>query len=198
MAPSYKLKREIKTLGGALRNTTWLQAAELIIERRLTNIVETGCYRGNPSDGMSTILLAKIAREVQGHLTSYEINPNHKTAAVNRLKEHSCQNLATVICGDAKQLLLQREETIDFLYLDSMDVRWREGLAHESAMQHHLELTAALPKLSTRSVIMIDDCQLLGAPEELSDGKSMVIHSWLLRLTRYQLVADEYQRIYAL
>ena len=141
-----------------MRSVTMQTAVASFIERGGKSIVETGCYRGISGDGFGTLLLAQLAEQVDGHVTSIEINPDNLLKAQQILEENNLSNRVTLIHGDSVRQLSILTTTIDLLYLDSYDyIEADPG----PCQRHQLaELGAAFGKLAPRSLVLMDDFDL--------------------------------------
>ena len=134
---------------------------EIAIERNLKIIVETGTSRGkekffffkkmNWKDGMSTLMFADFAHNINGELHSCDISKKNIDNAVNFTKDFKKNTFFYV--SDSVHFLSQFNKQIDLLYLDSFD-----GHNVELASQHQLnEAKQALNKLSDKSLVLLDD-----------------------------------------
>lgn len=140
------------------RSITMQDAAHLFIERGGKSIVETGCYRGCGPDGYSTLLLAMLAREVNGHLTTIDISQEHIAKATELVEINGLSSVVTFICGDSVRALSTLTGTIDLLYLDSFD--YVESIPWPCQRHQLAELGAAFGKLGPQSLILLDDYAL--------------------------------------
>lgn len=69
------------------------------------------------SSGISTIALARAARETQGRLTSVEIEPSRQAESRETLKRLSLDNFVHYLCDDARNVLPTLGE-VDFALID--------------------------------------------------------------------------------
>jgi hypothetical protein len=145
---------------GDKRYNTFLQAFQLMEDRDIKIIVETGTARDGKmnfkGDGGSTILFSEwVSFHPDSHLYSVDINKQNLAEAEKAIVN---KNTVTFVHEDAIHFLKNFKETIDFLYLDSCDYDYR---APHLSQQHHLkEIEAAYNKLSRHAIVMIDDCAL--------------------------------------
>lgn len=149
------------------RIDTFMLAAKTITDIGATNLVETGCFRGSQVDGCSTMVLAAIAREVGGHLDSYELQPQNIKVCGQLLKRHGLDRYVTFHQGDSVANLAKREQKIGFAYLDSFDC----GLLNQRPSQEHqlAELEAVLLLLEKQAAILLDDyLEVRGGKPKLS------------------------------
>jgi|HubBroStandDraft_6_1064221.scaffolds.fasta_scaffold00056_25 predicted O-methyltransferase YrrM len=152
---------------------------------RPIRIVETGCVRelDDWSAGYSTVLFDKYVKSKHGFLVeSVDINP--KNAEL-------CQQLVSqvrVTTGDSVEFLRSLSGTVDLLYLDAMDVDWKNPLP---SAQHHLnELMAALPLIRPDTLVVVDDCR---TPDfDGISGKGALVAEYMQRADA-QIVFNDYQ-----
>jgi len=86
----------------------------LVLATRPRSIVEIGT-----SGGYSTVWLATAARTVGASVVTLEIDPAKVRRATNSLREAGVDDVATIVEGDAFAHLRERQEPIDFVFLDS-------------------------------------------------------------------------------
>jgi hypothetical protein len=143
-------------------------AKALIREFGLNTIVEIGSMR-QPM----THRLAEFKPECcnDGHST----NPDCAVVLLGALRKFPKLQIVT---GDGIWFLEQFEGTIDLLYLDAWDV-----IAGAPYAENHLAAyRAAKPRLAPRSVIVIDDTDImnggkgrLAIPEMMRDGFTLIV-----------------------
>lgn len=129
-------------------------------------IVEIGCnrspltyslYEPSPNrsldlDGHSTAYLLDTGVD----FTSVDINERHCDVARRDLQKlFPDRKNWRILCMDGIEYLRNVSMPISFLFLDAWDLD-----ASDSAEQHLNALKAALPKMTTRSLILIDDTDL--------------------------------------
>lgn len=122
-------------------------------QKRSLNIVETGCLRmpGNwEGDGQSTFLFDCYINDCEGNFWSVDISPDSIAGAKQMVSPKT-----NLICENSLTFLSNFKEPIDVLYLDSFDLDMK--VPHLSAEHHLLELMLALPKLSPKAVVIVDD-----------------------------------------
>lgn len=177
-------------------------------------IVETGCYRGKPNEGMSTVLFATWVAEHGGSLHSVDIDP--EAVAEARLFAPG----ATIVASDSVAFLAALTGPIDLLYLDSHDypdgalrdlyggredihaaMAFLSEMGDEWVVANHgdlilpsqqhaaAEVTAALPLLHSRSIVVIDDAALPGG------GKARLARE-VLGGAGFRCVMDGYQTVW--
>lgn len=179
------LLNQVKDWAGCQRYTTFVKAAEFILDNRCNQFIETGCYRGIPEDGQSTLILALLAKQALGGLlTSFDDNPDHIALARNLLDDHKLMPWCSFECIDSVHGLSRRKQWVDFAYLDSLDHNPKDPLpcqAHQLA-----EVGAVLGKMHAPCAILVDD----NVPE--SGGKVAQSVPFLQR-NGWKIVVEEYQ-----
>lgn len=130
--------------------TEWL-FREIITRWPSPRIVETGCVRSewDWGAGYMTWLLGALLHDHGGHLVSVDITPAH-CATARRL----CRRWGrvTVAQSDSLVYLIDRDETVDVAYLDSLDV------GEPGCADHGLrEAKLVEPLMSERGLIVFDD-----------------------------------------
>lgn len=145
------------------RFPTFKKAFELFHERDGKTIVETGCIR-LPNDwgaGMSTMLFGEYAKLFGAKVSTCDISAVNMECCKEVTKEFA--EHITYVVADSLVFLSLYAETIDFLYLDSLDcpievTNYQEAQELEFAQNHQLkEITIALPKVSPNGIILLDD-----------------------------------------
>ena len=130
-------------------------------KRNLKTIVETGTARGktkfffikkyNWKDGMSTPMFAEYAKYVGGKLHTCDISSKNIENAKKFTSDLS--NFIDFYTQDSLVFLKEFNESIDLLYLDSLD-----GHDPIAASNHQLnEAKISLRKLHKKSLILLDD-----------------------------------------
>lgn len=166
-----ELLKDIERLAGSQRAKTFRAAAEWIINNDAGLITETGCFRGADCDGMSTLILAKLAKEVSGELRSYDLSEKHLDDSRELVKRHGL-TAVTFIQGDSVTGLSWFKNEIEFLYLDSFD---HDPNNPGPCQRHQLaELGAAYGKLLKSAAILLDDV------DKVSGGKTLLSSAFLL------------------
>lgn len=141
------------------RATTFKLACSYAKQRGLKHIVETGCYRGVPGDGNSTLILAWLARRLKGSFISVDNCSVHCGAATVYLstmlpEDARASAFWNIVTADSVKFLQDTQEAIDLLYLDSMDIA-EDPLPCQN---HQLEeIKAAYSKLSSSALVLLDD-----------------------------------------
>jgi hypothetical protein len=95
-----------------------------------------------------------------------------------RQETRAFANSITYVCSDSVTFLGEFNKSIDLLYLDSMDCP-RTGDA-TPAQQHNLrELKAAMPKLSERAVVLLDDNHFQNGGKARLTKQYLQDHDWI-------------------
>jgi hypothetical protein len=177
---------KVAQLAGPQRSVTFCQLARECYGFRPRRFVETGCYRGISGDGHSTLVLGILAQEFGGELWSYDIYQG----AVDKAKELVAGFPVTVSCQDSVNAIRVFQPPIDVLYLDSYD--YEEADPGPCQAHQLLEAAAALPKMSQRSLILLDDCSLPGGGKARLSDILIRAMGW----QRWRPDAQLYQNLY--
>ncbi len=152
------------------RLSTLKIALSLLDTDKKNNFVETGTTRktifthpnieDRAADGGSTLLFADFVQKYGGHVWTCDIeksNIENCKIATEEYKEYISYQV-----DDSIIFLQNFKDTIDFLYLDSLDSQ------HPMANNHQLqEIQAAYNKLNNKSIIVLDD---MGSKTKLSSS----------------------------
>jgi len=151
-------------------------------------IVETGTARHGTKncrgDGCSTCIWADWASQNNGYVYSVDISPKalaNAKAAIGNLGV-----FVSFVQSDSVDFLRQFDGSIDFLYLDSFGFKKNDPLP--SQMHHLLEIEAAYSKLTTNSIVMIDDCDLPHGGKGYLVVKYLQDRGWKIAQKGYQIV----------
>ena len=138
-----------------------LRLIDLMIERESRELVETGCIRQKDNwhgDGYFGYWLGLFATWTGGHLLTIDIDADALAVAEEVTREWADRTL--YLASDSVEALRIRTKPIDALVLDSFD--YHAGQEKEAQAHCLNEVLAALPKMSDRGIIAIDDCKLAG------------------------------------
>ncbi|MBI2743857.1 MAG: class I SAM-dependent methyltransferase [Chlamydiales bacterium] len=176
---------------GDKRHDTLAFAMQLMQRRGATTIIETGTSRlgaSNPlGDGCFTIIVGDYVREMGGVLYSVDIDPQAIATCAAALG-HS-RNYVQLFTQDSVAFLENFKDPIDFLYLDSYDYVLDNP---NPSQEHHLnEIIAAYPKLTRKSVVMIDDCGLPGGGKGKLAIEFLVSRGWKILMNGYQVILSQ-------
>lgn len=183
---SWPLKVLINRFGG-FRKETWFAAANFAMRHKCKAIIETGCYRGTEVDGCSTLILAQLAKDVGGHLDSYELDAENIAVAQQVLRRANLDPYVTFVQGDSVLNLARRGHPVDFAYLDSFDCGY--GPDFSPCQKHQLaELEALLPVIGNKAAILLDDyVKDTGGKPKLAMQRLASLR-WQNPLTQYQVL----------
>lgn len=170
-----------------MRYFTMALSLELMEQRQAKILVETGTARYGSryfaTDGGSTIIFGEWAKNNNSLLYTVDISP---LSIENSQLAVGSNNHVIFNCQDSITFLQDFNQPIDFLYLDSYD--YEIGNPNPSQEHHLKEIIAAYPKLTSKSIVMIDDCDLPGG------GKGGLVISYLLE-RGWKVLAAGYQVI---
>jgi predicted O-methyltransferase YrrM len=162
-------------------------ALDLLYQLDRHNIVETGCVR-EPNDwgaGNSTLLFGEFCELHGGKIISVDNVPRHLAIAKKLTSQYSRH--ITFVESDSVSFLTSYTETIDLLYLDSMDVPIGEEDDRKPCQEHCLkEFMAAEPRLHPNSIVLIDD--YFGG-----DGKGKLAESYMMANGWRRIIARQQQ-----
>ena len=162
-----------------LRGETFRKAFEILeaMEKSSYNIVETGCARSESNwsqDGQSTLLFDRFVNHWGGAVRTVDINQ----AACTWLRGKASGKV-TITCSDSvaylRELSRSDELNVDFLYLDSYDLDWRNP--HPAALHHLHELCAIMPLLASGTLVVVDDTARNQARVQFK-GQEMIVHDF--------------------
>lgn len=180
-----ELLDRVENLAGPQRNKTFRVAAEFILKNECRNIIETGCFRGNPADGQSTLILAILAKEVEGRLHSYDNNENAVNLALALLASNGLTEWATVSNCDSLIGLAFCQKP-QFVYLDSYD---HEAHNPGPCQRHQLaEIGAIIGKMQPPCAILLDDHIPDTGGKTLLSAAFLFDRGWSLAAQGYQLL----------
>ena len=179
----------VKSMFGTLREKTFMRFCELIVENPGT-IIETGCYRGIPADGQSTIALAMIARHVRVRFHSFDTSQHHIDLAKELLSKPEFGGLEFHVefhCIDSVTALSLFTEQVSYAYLDSFD---HDEKNPTPCQRHQLaEIGAIYGKLRPDkcAVLMDDNVSSTGGKPFLA-SKFLVDRGWKSEIVDYQML----------
>lgn len=152
------------------------------------NIVETGSLREPESwfgVGCSTYVFSEFIAKYGGHLWTCD-NSNEVIETAKRQTREFRDNI-TYVCSDSVEFLQGFDDSIDLLYLDSMDCP-RTSDASE-AQQHNLrELQAALPKLTEHAIVLLDDNRFCNGGKTRLSKQYLHDNNWICLFDWHQSV----------
>jgi len=180
------------------RYGTFQSALRMLVERTgsARTIVETGCVRERDdySAGYSTFVFGSVLERFGGKLHTVDLSEANIEICRRLTKKHA--RLIDYHVSDSARFLslwpqAYPETPIDLLYLDSWDypVSPEDGPREPSQAHCLAELTAALPSLHARSIVLIDDNDLPGGGKPLLAKRLLAQRGWTC-------VADEMQTLW--
>lgn len=187
-----ELLAQVEKLAGPQRNKTFRAAAEWILQYRdksqSFSIVETGCYRGIPADGQSTVIFATIAKHVFCSFKSLELDANHIEQAKAHLAANGHNPNETAWWQGDSVVRLRHVDFIDFLYVDSFDCDLKDPFPSQ---RHQLaEVGAAYGAFRFPAAILMDDCV-----KDCHGGKTGMSAAFL-KERGWKLAAEGYQLLF--
>ncbi len=153
--------------GPVIRSNTFRKAFEYLDRFDSPIIIETGCTHEPGEDGnlcwgghgCSTLLFDKYVSINGGHFWSVELNPERVRHTEKLIGKNS-----QISCGDSIEFLTNFAKYDQFpsphlVYLDSFDIEWH--IKSESQVHHYSELRAIFPKITTDTLVLVDDSPFL-------------------------------------
>jgi len=140
---------------------TFKVALNLFLQRGGATIVETGCLRSKDDwgAGMSTLLFGEFCKKYNKIL--YTVDNNAKHLSIAKKITAPFQDNIIYVLDDSHHFLNNLVIKIDLLYLDSLDADPNNQQITREAQLHQLvEIQLALPKLSEKAIVLLDDNNL--------------------------------------
>lgn len=164
---------------------TFKAAISLFLQRDVRNIVETGCQRNliDWGAGNSSLIFAETLASFpyKGVLHSVDINEKNLSVCAEVVKSY---NRANLYLGDSVAFLSDFREEVGLLYLDSMDY---EVYQQKESQEHQLkEIIAIYPKLSDKSIILLDDNNFENGGKTLLTKNFLQKSGWICVLDHQQ------------
>lgn len=193
---------EIEGADGRLehRLPTIRKVVEMFDESPPRVMVETGCQSSVLlyAKGMSTCIFGALAEKYGALLYTIDISKENLEECRKYSKNYS--GYIRYINGNSLEVLKEFDNEIDFLYLDSYD--FSPGVEEESRLHQFKEIKLAYPKLSDKSIVLLDDAYVqmwFGYRLNNIDiqGKTYYSHRFLLE-NNAECIIDipNYQRLY--
>lgn len=171
------------------RYSTFSEVLKLMRARNVRTIVETGTARCGDTnfsgDGGSTIIFAHWATVHGAKMYSVDISKDHLEIAFKATPEEYLNHISFVL-DDSVAFLKNFPEKIDFLYLDSYD--YDEKNPGPPQLHNLKEIKAAFDKLTDRSIVMIDDCNIPGGGKGKLAIQYLLKKGWYLHQNRHQVI----------
>lgn len=173
------------------RYVTFKLALNLFLQRYGHTIVELGTTKA-PDDwgaGMGTLLFAEVVGKYGGKIYTVDNYPPHIEAC--KIITAPWAGSVVHVESDSLEFLKGFEETIDLLYLDTMDYPLTPEEGDPAACQEHQlkELKLAYPNLSPKAVVLLDDNDLPGG------GKTAMAKEFLFK-KKWKLLYDAQQSLW--
>lgn len=186
--PSIYLEGRLPESNG--RYKTFYEALRLMSERDVKTIVETGTERwleaknSFDGDGGSTIIFSHWAFNHKAQMYSVDIDQNH--LAYSKDNTFAYKANLTLVLQDSVEFLKYFPNKIDFLYLDSFDTSEdNPGPSQDHCLK---EVLAAEDKLTDKSIIMIDDCNVRGGGKGKLAIAYLLSNGWTLHRNFHQVI----------
>ena len=165
-----------------IRFPTMQKALEMFLESNGKLIVETGTIRMKDDwgAGMSTYIFGSYVKEFGGHLFTDDID----AISINLCKEitKDFAEHITYIVNDSLAFLTIFNQTIDLLYLDSMDCPEYDAPDSPNLLTsqvHQLnEMTIALPKMNSNGIVLLDDNDFSNGGKTKLTKTFLAEHGW--------------------
>lgn len=164
------------------RLLTWRAALSLFVQRRGSVLVESGCQRSvdDWGAGCSTRILGMLLKELGfGRLYSVDNSAEHLAVAKDVVGLDYTSDYVRFFLCDSVQFLSSFQDSIDFLYLDSLDYGPTRPLVSNCQAHQLKELEAAFDKLSSRAVVLLDDNDLPFGGKTRLAKEFLAKHEWL-------------------
>jgi tetratricopeptide (TPR) repeat protein len=170
---------------------------------RPVTIVETGCASDRNitidenwlGDGRSTVLFDNYVKYNKGHVYTVDLNPE-----ATRVCQTLVSSNVTIHTGDSIEYLKSISKSgevpsIDLLYLDSYDFQVYNFV--QSSVHHFNELMAAMPLLTDRTLVVVDDSPIVYegltiAPSAEIGGKGQIVAKYAAQVNA-ELLFSKYQ-----
>ena len=120
---------------------------------------------------------------------SVDINQDSVQKCEAELSKHNLDQFVTVAVQDSLVYLMEFEQKIDFLYLDSYDYSRTDVEIQQKSQEHHLqEFQIVEEKLHSNTIVLIDDCGLPGGGKGKTVIEYMKSKGWVVLLSEYQVL----------
>lgn len=176
---NYTEKKRYDTMYSALKQL-------LDIKKTGATIVEIGTQRDSTKGGgHSTYKFGEFCKKYGGKIITVDILEEAIDYSIKNTTDF--QPWINYVVSDSTSFLKGFEEKIDLLYLDGLDST--PGQERAASKKQLREIKAAMPKLSKKCVVLLDDADL---PEE---GKVRLSSKFLLK-KGFKLTKSGYQQLY--
>jgi len=175
------------------RRDTFRKTLALLSGREAKVLVETGTARiglkGAKSNGASTVIFAKWARENGAILHTVDISEDSINAAKSEVDAQGLNDFVDWHLQDSLRFLAGFGTPMDFLYLDSYDYDKEDTSIQKASQEHHLaEFKAAESCLHDKTLVLIDDCDLPNGGKGKLAIEYMLGRGWKILMNEYQVL----------
>lgn len=172
------------------RRDTFKRTLDLLDFIKAKVIVETGTSReglhGAKSNGAATIVFGKWAKLNGAVVHSVDISEKSIAEAEKEIVRQRLGDFVKLHLSDSVKFLVEFEDSVDLLYLDSYDYS-EDIVVQLKSQEHHLqEFKAIENRLHEKSLVLIDDCDLPNG------GKGKLAMDYMLK-TGWKVLMSDYQ-----
>lgn len=173
------------------RRNMFRKTLQLLSERNAKVLIETGTARNGlkntKSDGASTMVFGSWALQNDARLYSIDHDNEAIAWAQKEAIGLEIEDAIEFVNAESTAFLAHFEQSVDFIYLDSLDYDKRNKDQQVKCQEHHLrEFAAIVVKLHDKSLVLIDDCALPGG------GKGKLVIEYMLK-RGWKVIAKGYQ-----
>jgi len=174
------------------RRVTFRKVLQLLDRTNAKLIVETGTSRygllGAKGDGAATIVFGKWAKENGAIMHSVDISEDSVKGSQTEVNAQDLGEHVQVHLSDSVQFLMNFEQQVDFLYLDSYDYS-KDLEVQKLSQEHHLkEFKAIEDRLHENTIVLIDDCKLPNGGKGKTVIEYMLKKDWKILIDAYQVL----------
>ena len=174
------------------RRVTFRKVLQLLDRTNAKLIVETGTSRygllGAKGDGAATIVFGKWAKENGAIMHSVDISEDSVKGSQAEVNAQDLGEHVQVHLSDSVQFLMNFEQQVDFLYLDSYDYS-KDLEVQRLSQEHHLkEFKAIEDRLHENTIVLIDDCKLPNGGKGKTVIEYMLKKDWKILIDAYQVL----------
>lgn len=174
------------------RRNTFQLVLKIISERNAKILVETGTSReglkGTKSNGSATFVFGKWAKINNAKLFSVDISEDSIKNAKKMITSEGLNEYVDFQLSDSVKFLAKFDKQVDFLYLDSYDYSNDKEVQIASQIHHLNEFKAIENQLHSKTVVLIDDCDLPGGGKGKMVVEYMLTKGWYVELSEYQIL----------
>lgn len=174
------------------RRNTFKKVLELLKKTNAKTIVETGTSReglqGAKSNGAATIVFGKWAIENNAFLHSVDISEKSIAAAQKEVDKQKLGSSVKIHLSDSVAFLANFKTPVDMLYLDSYDYGADLEVQKKSQLHHLAEFKAIEKALHSKTIVLIDDCDLPNGGKGKLVVEYMLQRNWEIVMNNYQIL----------